>query len=163
VLAGSAGVVIQSNLESWDYPPGQFDVVVSRLVFHYLPDLSPVFARIHQTLKPGGRLVFSVEHPVITSCDRARPPGTIRQDWIVDNYFDTGPRETQWLGGQVVKYHRTIEDHFSALQNAGLRVEQLRESRPERANFASEATYERRKRIPLFLLMAAEVWSAPAK
>jgi hypothetical protein len=54
----------------------------------------------------------------------------------------------------VRKYHRTVEDYFRALQEAGFVVEQLRESRPQREQFAEEQTYERRRRIPLFLFLA---------
>jgi SAM-dependent methyltransferase len=153
-LDGGAGRVIHSPIEQWDYPSDSFDLAVARLVLHYIADVAPVFALVHRALSAGGRFVFSVEHPVITSCDRARPAGSIRQDWIVDGYFETGLRETQWLGGTIQKYHRTVEDYFRALQQAGFTVEQLRESRPERERFADEQTYERRKRIPLFLLLA---------
>jgi hypothetical protein len=73
---------------------------------------------------------------------------------VVDDYFASGARETAWLGGTVRKYHRTIEDYFRALQDAGFVVEQLRESRPRREHFADEQTYQRRKRIPLFLFLA---------
>jgi hypothetical protein len=91
---------------------------------------------------------------VITSCDRGWPAGSQRQDWIVDDYFATGLRETEWMGGRVQKYHRTVEDYFAELQRAGFAVEQLRESRPERGRFANEQTYARRMRIPLFLFLA---------
>nr|WP_199333639.1 hypothetical protein [Oculatella sp. FACHB-28] len=40
------------------------------------------------------QFVFSVGHPVITSCDRGWVDGTPRQDWVVDNYFSTGVRVT---------------------------------------------------------------------
>jgi len=153
-LAGTAGEVSHSPVEDWQYPPGAFDRVVARLVLHYVADIAPIFAQVYQTLVPGGRFVFSVEHPVITSCDRAWPAGTVRQDWIVDNYFDTGLRVTAWLGGEVRKYHRTVEDYFVTLQAAGFVVECLRESRPQRERFVDEATYIRRKRIPLFLFLA---------
>jgi hypothetical protein len=109
---------------------------------------------VFQTLAPGGRLLFSVEHPVITSCDRGWPAGTLRQDWIVDDYFETGLRETSWLGGSVQKYHRTVEDYCMALQHSGFIFEQLRESRPQREHFQDQQTYERRKRIPLFLFLS---------
>jgi hypothetical protein len=110
--------------------------------------------KAHQALVPDGRIVFSVEHPVITSCDRAWQGQGLRQDWIVDDYFTDGKRVTQWLGGKVVKYHRTVEDYYLALQRAGFVVESLRESRPQRAYFNSEETYQRRMRIPLFLFLA---------
>jgi SAM-dependent methyltransferase len=153
-LSGSAGRVIHSTLETWDYPAGSFDLVVARMVLHYVADVQSVVGGVYRTLSAGGRFVFSVEHPVITSCDRGRPPGTQRQDWIVDDYFETGLRVTSWLGSRVEKYHRTVEDYCATLQEAGFTLERLRESRPQRALFVDAATYERRKRIPLFLFLS---------
>ena len=153
-LAGTPGQVIQADLETWAFPPAAFDLVVSRLVLHYLPSLAVTLKDIYDALVPGGRLVFSVEHPVLTSCDRGwRGPGP-RQDWIVDDYFATGRRETAWLGGRVIKYHRTVEDYCLGLQHAGFVLESVREARPRPAYFTSEETYQRRMRIPLFLLLA---------
>jgi len=155
VLSGTPGEVVRARIETWDYPPRQFDLVVSRLAIHYLEDIETVFAQVFHSLVAGGRFVFSVEHPVITSCDRAWRSGGSRQYWIVDDYFETGPRTTSWMGGTVIKYHRTVEDYFGALVRAGFAVDAVRESRPQRALFADEATYERRKRIPLMLFFAA--------
>jgi SAM-dependent methyltransferase len=154
-LAGTQGKVIHASIESWNYPTQQFDLVTSRLALHYVQEIEPVFVRVNQTLIDGGRFIFTVEHPVITSCDRAWQMGGPRQDWIVDDYFETGPRLTHWMGGEVVKYHRTIEDYFAALCAAGFVVDALRESRPQRAQFQDAATYERRKRIPLMLFFSA--------
>jgi SAM-dependent methyltransferase len=126
-----------------------FDLVVSRLALHYIQDLSAVFRQVFHSLAVGGRFVFSVEHPVITSCDRSRQGDSLRQDWIVDDYFDTGQRTTTWMGGQVVKYHRTVENYFVDLQQAGFIVESLREAEPQRDQFGEDdETYQRRKRIP---------------
>lgn len=154
MLAGTSGQVLHCTIEQWEAPAAAFDLAMARLSLHYLAELAPVFAKLYQALAGGGRFVFSVEHPVITSCDRGWPAGTLRQDWVVDDYFVTGARETAWLGGTVRKYHRTIEDYFGALQDAGFAVEQLRESRPRREQFADQQIYERRKRVPLFLFLA---------
>ena len=154
-LAGSRGNVVQGTIETWDYSSQQFDLVTSRLAFHYVQEIAPVFARIYQTLVERGRIIFSIEHPVITSCDRGWQFEGPRQDWIVDDYFETGPRITNWMGGKVIKYHRTIEDYFLALRAAGFVVDALRESRPQQARFHDPATYERRKRIPLMLFFSA--------
>lgn len=153
-LAGTSGQVQHCAIEDWEAPAAAFDLAVARLSLHYLADLAPVFAQVYQALAEGGLFVFSVEHPVITSCDRGWPTGTLRQAWMVDDYFVTGARETTWMGGTVRKYHRTVEDYFRALQDAGFVVEQLRESRPQREQFADEQIYERRMRIPLFLFLA---------
>ena len=159
-LEGTSGEVAHARIEAWDYPREAFDLVVSRLALHYLQDVEAIFARVRHSLVPAGRFVFSVEHPVITSCDRGWQSGQ-RQAWLVDDYFETGKRETAWLGGHVVKYHRTVEDYFGGLQRAGFVVESLRESRPERRWFQDEATFERRRRIPLFLFLAAAKRAAP--
>ena len=147
---------MQAEVENWDYPAEAFDLVVSRLVFHYVKDVEAIFKQVHQTIIGGGRFVFSVEHPVITSCDRGWPGNGPRQDWIVDNYFNTGRRVTSWLGGQVVKYHRTVENYFVGLQRAGFVVESVREAEPQREWFEQADTYQRRQRIPLFLMMAGQ-------
>jgi SAM-dependent methyltransferase len=154
VLTGTSGKIVPATVESWDYPLEAFDLVISRLVFHYVEDIDAVFKQIYKTLVSGGRLIFSVEHPVITSCDRGWQGNGPRQDWLVDDYFDTGQRITSWMGGQVIKYHRTIEDYFVSLQRAGFLVESLREAEPQHERFENEVTYQRRKRIPLFLVMA---------
>lgn len=150
-LAGCNGTVVHTRLEDFAYPRDFYDLVLSRLAIHYLQDIERVFRFIYQSLKPNGRFVFSVEHPVITS---TLQPSGIRTNWVVDNYFIEGYREQQWLGGTVHKYHRTVEDYFRAMQEAGFIVEQLRESSPVREHFINEETYERRRRIPLFLFLA---------
>lgn len=152
-LAATDGRVYRSTMEGWDYPVEQFDLVLSRLAFHYIEDIEDVFRRIYLTLKDNGRLIFSVEHPVITSSFKSYEVSRPHQDWTVDDYFCNGKRQQKWLGGEVVKYHRTIEDYFEGLQSAGFVVEKLKESRPNKAFFLNEMTYERRLRIPLFLFL----------
>ncbi len=156
VLAGTFGRVVQATVEGWDYPNAAFDLVVSRLVFHYIEDIEAVFKQIYKATQSGGQLVFSVEHPVITSCDRAWQGAGPRQDWIVDNYFNSGRRVTSWMGGQVVKYHRTVEEYCVGLQRAGFVLESLREAASQRERFEQADTFERRQRIPLFLIMASQ-------
>jgi len=153
-LQGTSGEIILSSIEDWDYPENAFDLVVSRLALHYIEDLAACFRNVYKTLVPGGQFVVSVEHPVLTSCNRSAESTTRRADWIVDNYFETGERNYPWLGGTVVKYHRTVEDYFTGVQRAGLTIKSLRESRPSPSNLDHDE-YVRRLRIPLFLFISA--------
>lgn len=154
-LKAAGGLIHHASIESWAYPKEMFDLVVSRLALHYVSDIKGTFERVHQSLKLGGRFIFSVEHPVLTSSNRGATAFGVRYDWVVDDYFVTGARDVKWLGSQVLKYHRTVEDYFSGLQQARFTVEQLRESRPRPEMFLDETLYTRRMRIPLFLFLAA--------
>jgi SAM-dependent methyltransferase len=154
-LSGTGGEVVQATIEAWQYPSDAFDLAISRMALHYVANVALTFRQVFQSLVPGGLFVFSVEHPVITSCDRGRPPGSKRLDWVVDDYHVSGKRVTHWMGQDVVKYHRTLAEYVDGLLGAGFVVEGLREGRPRRELFLREETYLRRLRIPLPLVMAA--------
>jgi len=153
-LQGTTAQILHCPIEDWAFPSTHFDLVLSRLALHYVADLAATFRNAYRALKPGGRLIFSVVHPLITASDKSRAGGGNRLDWIVDDYFVPGPRSVFFMGDQVQQQHRTIEAFFGALQQAGFVVEQLRESCPQPENFADRTLYERRRRIPLFFLMA---------
>lgn len=150
-LANTSGQIIVQTIEDWTYPHLAFDLVISRLALHYVADIVAIFTKVFDAIAPSGKFVFSVEHPVITSFDDGWTAGTR----IVDNYFKTGLRVTNWLGGTVQKYHRTVEEYFHLLQETGFIITDLREANPQREYFQNVETYERQKRIPLFLILAA--------
>jgi SAM-dependent methyltransferase len=153
-LAGTTGVVLHQHIEDTAFPAGSFDLVVSRMALHYVEDLGTVLSAAHGWLSLGGRLVFSVEHPVVTSSDAGWDGRGPRGSWVVDGYFEPGWRETAWLGGRVRKYHRPVEDYVGLVQAAGFRLDAPREARPRWEYFATEEEYRRRCRIPLILLPA---------
>lgn len=160
MLHGTSGKTERATIEEWEYPKSQFDLVISRLALHYIEPFESICTKVFRTLLDGGRFIFSVEHPVITSSDQAWRTSGPRQHWIVDDYFETGRRVTNWMGGDVIKYHRTVEDYFSALRRAKFVIDDVRESRPRRNLFGDEETYKRRKRIPLLLFFSAHRPSA---
>ncbi|MFD3683931.1 class I SAM-dependent methyltransferase [Nocardiopsis sp. NPDC058631] len=45
------------------FADGAFDDVVASLVLHYLEDWGPTLAEMRRVLRPGGRLIASVQHP----------------------------------------------------------------------------------------------------
>jgi SAM-dependent methyltransferase len=153
-LTNTSGKVHHKRLETWKAQSEQADLVSSRLALQYVENLKPVFQEAYQALRPGGRMIFSVEHPVITSNFASLAEGR-RTTWLVDDYFKPGARVHQWLGHEVTKYHRTLEDYFDLIVTAGFKLERIRESRPQPQNFSSQEEYERRMRIPLFLFISA--------
>ena len=100
----------RADMERLDLPLAAFDLAYSSLAFHYVENLDGLLGTVHRTLVPGGRLVFSVEHPIFTAPHRPGwsdgPAG--RRTWPLDGYLDEGPRTTDWLAPGVLKQHRTL-------------------------------------------------------
>ena len=156
MLRGNGGEAVCADMEDFSATSGSFDLVVSRLALHYVEHLGDLLRRCCGMLVPGGRLIFTVIHPVISSNDARGSTATPRTDWVVDNYFNPGPRMQVWMGGSVHWYHRTIEGYVVATTAAGFELTGLRECGPVRSLFGeNEAEYERRSRIPMFLLLSA--------
>jgi SAM-dependent methyltransferase len=154
-LASTAGDVVRTDIEDFSAPPDTYDLVVSRLALHYVEDLAAVLGSAYGCLSPGGRLVFTVVHPVVTSHDARQSTEELRTSWVVDDYFIAGPRQQQWLGGEMIWHHRTIEAQVDALRGAGFALTAVRECSPRQERFGSDtAEFIRRQRVPMFLLLA---------
>ncbi|WP_404428592.1 class I SAM-dependent methyltransferase [Sutcliffiella horikoshii] len=142
------------TMESFQYPSDSYDLVTSRFAIHYVSDIDRLFQNIYQTLKEDGRFVFSIQHPLTTSSFISKQTGDKRGSWIVDDYFRDGERKEPWINQVVVKYHRTIEQYFTALRQAGFTIQDLREGTPKSEHFSSEEEFVRRQRIPVVLAFA---------
>jgi SAM-dependent methyltransferase len=154
ILKDTTGEAILCDIEDLAEPAESFDLVLSRMALHHVADLGEVLRACRACLAPGGRFLFTVVHPVITSHDARESSTEPRQNWVVDDYFVTGPRGQQWLGSRTVWHHRTVEDYVTELRSAGFALINLRECAPRRERFDDDAEFERRRRIPLVLLLA---------
>jgi SAM-dependent methyltransferase len=159
---GADPAILYRRASLEDFQPGDaaFDVVVSMLALHYIADYPQIVRRIAACLVPGGRLAFSVEHPIYTAAGSAAwhlaADGTPAH-WPVDRYRDEGERRTRWFVDGVVKYHRTIETYVNALLAAGLRLVRLEEPEAEDpAVLAAHPAWQDDRRRPPFLLLAAD-------
>lgn len=137
--------------------PGRFDLAFSSLALHYLADIGRVFDVIAALLVPGGRLVFSVEHPVFTSPSHPAFVEGPNQDrvWPLDGYLREGPRSADWLGSRVDKHHRTIGTYVGALRDAGFRLDELVEWGPSEEQVAAVPAWAAELERPMFLLVSA--------
>src|SRR5262249_36156023 len=120
-------------------------------------DLRDLLATVHRALVPGGRLVFSVEHPLYTAPSR---PDWVKDDggrntWPVDRYLDEGPRSTNWLAPGVIKQHRTIASYVNLLLELGFALRQLEEWGPDDSQIAAHPEWSIERDRPPFLLVSA--------
>jgi SAM-dependent methyltransferase len=109
------------------YADGAFDDVIASLVLHYLEDWGPALAELRRVLKPGGRLIASVDHPFAIV-------GLQRQEGKKVDYFETYNWTEDWtMGGHTVPmsfWNRPLHAMTSAFTAAGFRISVISEPDP---------------------------------
>ena len=97
------------------FADGAFDDVVASLVLHYLRDWTGALAELRRVLKPGGRLVLSVNHPIVYK-------------WLnpeADYFAVTEWSDTHSFNGQAATltyWHRPLHAMTDAFTGAGFRI-----------------------------------------
>jgi len=85
----------------------------------FMADVEGALAEVHRVLRPGGRFVASVNHPMRWPLPDSPDPDDLR---VIGSYFDRTPYvETDGVGRAVyVEHHRTVGDWVRAVVRAGL-------------------------------------------
>ena len=150
---------VLADIEKLELADASFDLVYSSLALHYVEDLGAVCGKIRRFLVPGGRLVFSVEHPIYTAPSNPgwRTEADGSRVWPVNNYLVEGRRVTDWIRPGVVKYHRTVSSYVNSLLEHGFHLLRLEEWGPSQEQIAEEPEWADEINRPAFLLIAAQV------
>lgn len=148
----------RADLEQLDLPASSLDLAYSSLALHYIQDLRRLVATVHRALVPGGRFVFSTEHPIYMA---PRHPGWRmdaegRRSWPIDSYLIEGPRVTNWLAEGVVKHHRTIGTTLTTLIRQGFTILHVEEWSPSDEQVAARPELAEERDRPMFLLVSAQ-------
>lgn len=106
---------------------GAFNDVVASLVLHYLEDWGPTLTELRRVLRPGGRLIVSVDHPITAYTHRDPRP----------DYFATTSYTFDWmLGGQSTPmrlWRKPLHAMIDAFTTAGFRLSVISEPQPDPA------------------------------
>lgn len=147
----------RADLEQYSLPKQSIDLAYSSLALHYVSALDALLAGVHNTLAPGGCLVFSVEHPMFTAYERARwlCDDDNTRFWPVTRYQHEGTRVTDWIVKGVIKQHRTFATWMNSLLGAGFTLNRVEEWHPSDTQIADNPELEKERDRPMFLLMAA--------
>lgn len=150
---------VAARMEQVSFEPGGVDCVVSIRAFHYVKSCGLVFGHIYQWLRPGGSLVFSVEHPLKTAnrsgtwiLDDADQPSA----WPIDAYLDEGPRPEERDGITLTKWHRPVSFYVQKLVEIGFLVRAVLEPdiTDEGRHQRPDAAEELRRRPPVLIVRA---------
>ncbi|MBQ2904225.1 MAG: class I SAM-dependent methyltransferase [Clostridia bacterium] len=138
----------------------KFDFIYSSLAFHYVKDFDAFANDMYSVLSEGGLLLFSQEHPIITSTvDGAghfnKNENGEKVSYTFSNYNQPGERRIRWYVDGVIKYHRTFSDIINALANAGFVVEAVCEPVPEEWVIEKVPAWSKEFIKPNFLIIKA--------
>lgn len=129
-----------------------FDDVTASLVLHYIEDWGPTLSEMRRILRPGGRLIASIDHPIAAYADAMPQP----------DYFATTSYEFDWeLHGHRASmkfWRRPLHAIFDEAVSAGFRLVGL--SEPEPAAEARDVFpdgFVRLSTTPCFLFISLEV------
>jgi len=130
--------VVAATATALPFGDGAFDVAFAAYgAIQFVADLPRLLAEVRRVLRPGGRWVFSVTHPIRwVFPDDPGPAGLS----VTGSYFDRAPYVERDGSGAAVyaEFHRTIGDYVTALVSAGFAIETVVE--PEWPNW-NDATW----------------------
>jgi SAM-dependent methyltransferase len=146
-----------ADLEHVELAEGAFDLVYSSLAFHYLEDFGRMVRQVHEALVPGGRFVFTIEHPIYMapSAPGFRVNEVGRRTWPIDGYSAEGRRTTDWLAKGVVKHHRTMATTLNTLIDTGFVLDRVVEWHPSPEQVAENTAFEEEMDRPMILIVSA--------
>ncbi|MBI0295651.1 class I SAM-dependent methyltransferase [Streptomyces sp. PRKS01-29] len=122
----AAGVaLVQADATALPFRDGSFDLACSAYgAVPFVAEPVRVMREVHRVLRPGGRWVFSVTHPIRWAFpDEPGPEGLS----VAASYFDRTPYVEQDESGRAVyvEHHRTLGDRVRDVVAGGFRLVDL--------------------------------------
>jgi SAM-dependent methyltransferase len=124
-VTGITPALVRANAERLPFATASFDVACSAFgAVPFVADVRTVFREVARVLRPGGRWVFAVTHPIRWIFpDDPGPAGLT----VITSYFDRTPYLEVDAEGRAtyVEHHRTMGDYVRALRGSGFLLEDL--------------------------------------
>jgi SAM-dependent methyltransferase len=139
------------------FDPGWFDLAVSCVALQDMPDPERVMRGVRESLRPGGRFVFSITHPCTNTPFRRWERDAAGKRWLcVDRYFERGPVEYPWTGWAydftTQALHAPLEDWFAWSLAAGFTLRGFHEPQPSTYALRQHPDLEDATRVPYFAI-----------
>jgi len=158
---GGGPAYAQGSATDLGVEDASMDAAVACLVFEHIPDVDAALAEVARVLRPGGRFLFLLNHPLLQT------PGS---GWIDDQILD--PPEQYWRIGPYLReadtveevergvfirfYHRPLHRYLNAAYDAGLGLVRMEEPAPPPGFLARAEEYEDAASVPRLLFLRFE-------
>lgn len=138
---------------------GAFDAVIACLVFEHIDDAAAALAEVGRVLRPGGRFLFFLNHPLL----QAPGSGWIDDHILEEQYWRIGPYLVEDHSMEEVEkdvflpfVHRPLSQYVNAMAGAGLFVRRMEEPAPPPGFLLRASEYRDAATIPRLLFLLAE-------
>lgn len=137
------------------------DAAIACLLLEHVADLDSALAELSRVLRPGGRLLVVLNHPIVAT------PGS---GWIDDHtmdppeqYWQLGPYLTEGVssepvaqGVRITFHHRTLSRYLNTARGLGLSLQHMAEPAPPPGFVALAPEYTEQMTMPRMMMLRFE-------
>ena len=158
---GGSPTYLRSLADGLPFADQSFDAVVACLVFEHILSVDEAIAEVARVLRPGGRFLFFLNHPLIQTPDSGwvddqimEPP---EQYWRIGAYLGESIEMEEVDKDVFLPYvHRPLSRYVNALAEAGLMLQRMHEPAPPEGFLRRVGQYGAAASIPRLLVLVTE-------
>lgn len=150
---------LQADVSKLPFAGESFDAVTVSLVLEHVEELAKSISEIARVLKPGGRFLLFINHPLLQTPNS----GWIDDHILEEQYWRIGPYlvedktlEEVEAGVFIPFIHRPLSTYVNLMAGRGLYLTQMVEPAPPPGFIAKAEEYEDAATIPRLLLLRTE-------
>ena len=155
---GGGVTYLRCGAEALPFDDADFDAVVCCLVFEHIDAVDEAIAEVGRVLRPGGRFVFCLNHPLLQTPGSGWIDDQILEEqyWRIGSYLEERATVEEVEKGVHIRFvHRPLSRYVNAMADNGLLLERMIEPAPPAGFVARAPEYTEVTTIPRLLVLVA--------
>jgi SAM-dependent methyltransferase len=157
---GVEATFLQSNAEDLSALADEsFDLVLSAFAFQFVEHMDRCCLEVARVLRPGGRFVFSVNHPFFY-CLAESGELKVEYSYFDKVYWYDWEQDGMTSKPRMTEYQRTVSDWYRLFRRAGLEVLDIVEPEPVETgsgfDWGGGYAPERQRMVPATIIWKAQ-------
>jgi 2-polyprenyl-3-methyl-5-hydroxy-6-metoxy-1,4-benzoquinol methylase len=152
--------VLSASTIDLHWSPNSFDLITACMSIQDMSDVNAVFRGAAILLRPTGRMVISVPHPMTDTAYREweRDGGSRKLSLKVDRYFETGTSVCTWNMSRLLYtwetpyWRHTMSEWSTFFSTNGFHVRRMYEPRPNEDQIRLHPKLRECARVPYFIV-----------
>lgn len=157
---------VRADAANCPFASESFDAISVCLVLEHIADLDPVLDELSRLLRPGGRLLVALNHPLLQTPGSGWIDDHILQEqyWRIGSYLKEEVTTEEVSKGIFLTFvHRPLSAYINGLARRGLFVTLMEEPAPPAGFLALAPEYREAANIPRLAFLRAEKLGVPPR